>query len=241
MRRLQPHLVILPMVLLVACGGGAVPGGGQATNAPTAAAGATEAPEEVPQATDEPSGAATTVIPADCAKGLGDYLVAIEPSVAKFDPAKDTLAGLYKAKDAAHDKGMELLDANDNRATYSCSEVGLEFAYFDSSTPWDAVLVIAAASAPGTVAYLKGLRDNAALDEAKLADYGIDGCDAAVSSIKKDVKAQSKKVSGVDKLDFEDGIELYGRYKAYMHDVQDEKCPRDELGNDEFMFMSGGR
>ena len=57
------------------------------------------------------------------------------------------------------------------------------------------------------------------------------------ASIKKDVKARSKKVSGIDEMAFQDGVELLGRYKAYMHDVQDEECPRDALGNDEFDFM----
>lgn len=242
MRRLLPPLVVPLMVVLVGCSSSAAPGGGQATTAPTAGPDATNGPESVAPATDDASAATTTALPADCAKGLGEYLVAIEPLVAKFDPAKDTLGDLYKVDDAAGDKAMELLTANDSRAPYSCSEVGLEWAYFDANTPWDAVLAVANDAAPGTVGYLNGLRANAALDEAKLADYGIDGCDGAVSSIKKDVKALSKKkLSGVDEMDFQAGVELLGRYKAYMHDVQDEKCPRDALGNDEFGFMSPGR
>ena len=36
----------------------------------------------------------------------------------------------------------------------------------------------------------------------------------------------------------EDGLDLVGRYNAYMHEVQDEVCPRDQLGNDEFDFMA---
>jgi hypothetical protein len=83
------------------------------------------------------------------------------------------------------------------------------------------------------------MRAQAALDVATLADYGIDGCDAAVSTIKKAVKNQ--KVSGVDKMPFQDGIDLLGKYNAYMHEVQNEACPRDELGNDEFGFMGPGR
>lgn len=237
MRRLLPPLVAMLMILLAACSGSAAPGGSQATNAPTKGSDATGAARSAPAATDEPSGAATTVLPADCAEGLGKYLVAIEPLVAKFDPAKDTLGALYKAEDVAGDKAYELLQANDSTAPYSCSEVGLEWAYFDSRTPWDAVLGVAGDAAPGTVGYLNGLRATAALDGAKLAEYGIDGCDAAVSSIKKDVKARSKKVSGIDEMAFQDGVELLGRYKAYMHDVQDEECPRDALGNDEFDFM----
>ena len=123
-----------------ACSGSAAPGGSQVTNAPTKGADATEAAGSVPAASDEPSGATTTVLPAECAEGLGKYLVAIEPLVAKFDPAKDTLGALYKAEDAAGDKAYELLQANNSTAPYSCSEVGLEWAYFDAHTPWDAVL-----------------------------------------------------------------------------------------------------
>ena len=242
MRRSLLPLVVILILMLAACSGSAAPGGSQVTNAPTKAPDATEAAGSVPAASDEPSGAATTVLPAECAEGLGKYLVAIEPLVAKFDPAKDTLGALYKAEDAAGDKAYELLQANNSTAPYSCSEVGLEWAYFDAHTPWDAVLVVASGAAPGTIGYLHALRDHAALDEAVLADYGIDGCDGAVSSIKKDVKAQSKKkVSGVDDMAFQDGVELLGRYNAYMHDVQDEKCPRDALGNNEFDFMSAGR
>ncbi len=231
--------VVLLMTLLAACSGSAAPGAGQATNAPTTGPDATGAPGSVPAATDGASAASTTVIPPECAKGLGEYLVAIEPLVSKFDPAKDTLGDLYDADDAAAGKADELLTANDSKAPYSCSEVGLEWAYFDLNTPWDAVLAVAADTAPGTVGYLNGLRATAALDAAKLADYGIDGCDAAVTTIKKAVKGQS--VSGVDKLDFKDAVELLGRYKAYMSDVQDEVCPPDALGNKEFDFMAPGQ
>lgn len=239
MRRLLSTLVGLPLILLMGCSGSAAPGGGLVTSGPTSGSVPTDAPGSVPAATDGASAATTTVLPADCAKGLGEYLVAIEPLVSKFDPAKDTLGALYKADDAAADKAMELLTANDSRAPYSCSDVGLEWAYFDASSPWDAVLAVAAATAPGTVGYLNGLRATAALDAAKLADYGIDGCDAAVTTIKKAVKGES--VSGIDKLDFKDAVELLGRYKAYMNDVQDDVCPPDALGNKEFDFMAPGQ
>jgi hypothetical protein len=245
MRRFLSLAAALLAVVLLGCSGdgGAASGGAEPTTGPTAA-GATESPASGEPASGAPasaapSEAATTFLPAECAEGLGAYLAAIEPLVSKFDPAKDTLGALYKAQDAAREKAIDLLKANDDRAPYSCSEVGLEFAYFDTDTPWDAVLVVAGDAAPGTLGYLNGLRAQAALDEATLADYGIDGCDAAVRSIKKDVKGQ--KVSGVDKLAFDDGTDLLGRYKAYMHEVQNEACPRDQLGNDEFGFMGSGR
>ena len=238
MRRFFPPLAVLPMVLLVGCGGGAVSGGAQPTNAPTTGGGATEGPEStVASETVEPSTASTTTLPAACAKGLGEYLVAIEPVVSTFNPAKDTLGDLYSADERAGEKAYDLLSANNGQAPYSCSEVGLEWAYFDPRTPWEAVLAVAGDTAPGTVEYLKALRTSKALDEAKLADYGIDGCDAAVSSIKKTVKGAPKDVAAVDEMDFAEGIDLVGRYNAYMHEVQDEVCPRDQLGNKEFEFM----
>ena len=249
MRSLLPLAAVLLMGLLAGCGGGAAatmagsPGtNAPGTSAPTTGSTATEAPPSGAAATDAPSAATTTVLPAACAEGLGKFLVAIEPLVATFDPAKHTLGALYKADDAAGDKAYALLQANNSTAPYSCSEVGLEWAYFDADTPWDAVLVVAGDTAPGTVGYLNALRDTAALDVATLADFGIDGCDAAVGSIKKDVKALTKqKVAGIDKMDFQTAVDLLGRYSAYMREVQDEKCPRDELGNDEFDFMARAR
>lgn len=164
--------------------------------------------------------------------------MAIEPLVASFDPAKATLDDLTKAGKGARDKAIELLNANGGRATYSCSEVGLEFAYFDSKTPWEAVLAVASDAAPGTVAYLTGLRAMAAMDVAVLSDYGIAGCDDAVKTIKKgvaDQKASGKK--RVVEMPFDPGLELLGLYKTYMRQVQTEACPRDALGNDEFVFI----
>ena len=179
-----------------------------------------------------------TGLPAACAEGFAKYLVAIEPLVSGFDPATGTLADLSSAEEAARSKGMELLTANDSRAPYSCSEVGLEWASFDSNTPWDAVLAVATDAAPGTVAYLTGLQATSAFDVNTMSVYGIDGCDAAVASIKDRVAAQtSDDVSGVDEMPFDDGIALAGLYRAYMREVQNEACPRDALGNDEFDFM----
>jgi hypothetical protein len=244
MRPIRVLLAVVVTLAVVACSGGAAPGASTETLA-ASSPGATAAPDTSASApsdapaSESPSQAATTVIPADCAEGFAAYLAAIEPLVATFDPAKDKLADLYAAQDAAREKSMELLDANDSRAPYSCEEVGLAWAYFDSNTPWDAVMVVAGEAAPGAVGYLTGLRTHAATDGATLADYGIDGCDAAVSGIKQAVR--KAKVSGVDKLTFQQGVELVGRYKAYMHDVQDGVCPPDDLGNDEFGFMAPAR
>lgn len=38
-------------------------------------------------------------------------------------------------------------------------------------------------------------------------------------------------------MGLEDGLALLGLYKAYLADVRNEICPRDELGNDEFGFF----
>ena len=102
MRRFFPLLVIL---LLVGCSGGS---GSASTGSPTTASNSpsvsagsavSPAPGESsaapPDASPEASAASEAgALPADCAKGLGDYLVAIEPLVSKFDPAKATLGDL---------------------------------------------------------------------------------------------------------------------------------------------------
>jgi hypothetical protein len=184
-----------------------------------------------------PSASTTSVLPVKCAEGLAAYLKAIEPIV-KFDPATGALGDLSSADHATSEKAFELLNANGGRAPYSCSEVGLEWAYFDSNSPWDAILAVAADAAPGTVAYLTGLRATKALDVAKLSDYGIAGCDEAVKTIKKrvaDQTASGKK--GVEKMPFNDGVKLLGLYKAYIGQVQTGACPRDALGNTEFGFF----
>jgi hypothetical protein len=78
----------------------------------------------------------------------------------------------------------------------------------------------------------------AAIDVAKVTDYGVEGCDAAVASIKERVAAEiSGGVSGAEEMNLEDGLALLGLYKAYLADVRNEVCPRDELGNDEFGFF----
>ena len=78
------------------------------------------------------------------------------------------------------------------------------------------------------------------MDVATVADYGVSGCDAAVAAIKKGVKTQSSAgKDGAEKMGLDEGLKLLGLYKAYLHDVQNEVCPRDQLGNDEFGFFGG--
>ncbi len=168
MRRFLVILAILAMVLVGCSGaaGSAAPTDGPTTGSSAPSEAASQAPGGSPSSSTDASAAASeppaaseaTGIPAACAEGFAEYLVAIEPLVSGFDPATGTLADLFSAKEAARSKSMELLTANDSRAPYSCSEVGLEWAYFDSDTPWDAVLAIAADDGPGH----GGLSDGAA-------------------------------------------------------------------------------
>jgi hypothetical protein len=235
------RLLSLALVLLAGCGG--------ATSAPTLPAGASAGPQTtitpVPgattasSATSLPTTGTGVVIPAACAAGFTDYLKLIEPVVAKFDPKTATLGDFETADDAASEKGLEAMTANGSRATYSCSEVGLEFNYFDTRSPWDAILEIAKAHAPGTVAYLEVNRKVAAIDTAKMSDYDVATCDDAVARIKKAVADQLAAGSEtVQDMKIDEGLALSGLYGAYMHDVGDGKCPADVLGNDEFGFMS---
>lgn len=142
------------------------------------------------------------------------------------------------ADQAVGEKSVELLMANNATAPYGCSEAGLGWAYFDSNTPWEAVLAVAADAAPGTVAYLTAVRDMSAIDVAKVSDYGVEGCDAAVAKIKERVAAESSGgAAGAEEMGLKDGLALLGLYRAYMRDVQTDACPRDALGNDEFDFF----
>ena len=235
MRRLLP----LALVLLSGCGGAAattLPGqslGGGQTSGPggTTSTNATPPAGQATQATG-------VVIPAACAAGFVEYLKAIEPVVSGFDPATDKFGDFYAADDAAGEKGIELLIANDSRATYSCSEVGLEFAYFDSRSPWAAIHEIASAQAPGTVGYLQVNEKVSNTEIAAMSDYGITTCDEAVTRIKQDVAAETAAgADSVDDMSVDEGIELLGLYNAYLAQVRAETCPRDELGNDEFGFI----
>jgi hypothetical protein len=44
-------------------------------------------------------------------------------------------------------------------------------------------------------------------------------------------------VETVGSMSLDAGLEAMGMYNAYLFEVQNENCPRDELGNDEFNFM----
>lgn len=91
----------------------------------------------------------TTLFPMARTRG-SEYLQAIEP-VVDFDPATGSVADFYAADEAASEAGIELMTANGSAATYSCSEVGLKFPYFDSRSRWEAIHVIASEQAPGAV------------------------------------------------------------------------------------------
>ena len=245
MRRLFSVVVIV--LVLVACtvSPGAAPtegpaAGSSAPSAPPASSASGETAVPPSPASAAPSAAAgnTSVLPGACEAGFAKYLTEIESIVSAFDPATATLGNLSTAEQAVQEKSYELLSANNSTAPYSCSEVGLEFAYFDSNTPWDAVMAVASNAAPGTVAYLTAVRDMAAIDVAKVTDYGVEGCDAAVASIKKRIAAElSGGAEGGEEMALKEGLALLGLYKAYMADVRNEICPRDELGNDEFGFF----
>lgn len=235
MRRLWP----LAFVLLSGCGAatptnpaqattGALPTtGGQATGTtPTAAPG---------QSTTAPG----VAIPAACLAGFTAYLKLIEPVVADFDDATSVFGDFYGVDEAANEKGIQAMTANGGRATYSCSEVGLEFNYFDAKSPWPAILELAAAQAPGTLSYLQVKQKVAAIDNAVMADYGVASCVDAVARIAKGVAdASAAGEQQVGDMSVDAGLALFGLYGAYLSDVQDGKCPPDVLGNAEFDFLA---
>jgi hypothetical protein len=235
------RLLLVVSVLLAACGGTSVstslpvltPVPGQ-TAGPATPGSATGAP---PAATAAPtSGAPGVAIPASCLTGFTDYLKKLEPAVAGFDPATTTFGDLQNVEEAARMVGIDLL-TNGGGATYSCSEVGLEFAYFDSRSPWPAIFEVANAQAPGTVPYLQTVEELSANDNATIADYGSATCEDASTRIKAGVSGLSGAgADSVRDVRVADGLELLGLYKSYLHAVADGTCP-DVLGNDEFDFF----
>lgn len=210
----------------------------------TAAAGTTDSGPTTAPAPSTPAptseAASAGVIPAACATGFTDYLIQVEPVVAAFDPATAVFGEYFAFDQARREVGMELLSANDSRATYSCPQVGLEFSYFDADTPWEAVLVIARAEAPGTVAYLETTRVfTTAAEVGVLADYGVADCDAAVTIIKDTVAAQmAAGTDSVASMALDDGLALLGLMDAYYREVREERCPRDQLNNEVVGFAS---
>ncbi len=235
------RLLPLVVVVLAACGGGptATPGPGQTTavgQTPGPAATAGPAATVGPGATLLPPPGGVT-IPEACAAGFVEYLKAIEPVVSGFDPATSTLGDFFTTDQAASEKGVELLVANDGNATYSCSEVGLEFAYFDARSPWAAIHQVASANAPGTEPYLQVNERVAALDNTQLSDFGAATCADASGRIKEAVSGLiSAGTASAEDMPVEAGIDLLGLYRAYLNSVADGTCP-DVLGNDEFDFF----
>ena len=235
------RLLLLVVVVLMGCSGPgtaatAEPGNG--STAPTVRPPEPAIPSSAASPASSESSGGAAVLPGACESGFAKYLHDIESIVSSFDPATATLGDLSSVEQAVQEKSVELLMANNATAPYSCSEAGLEWAYFDSNTPWEAVQAVAAREAPGTVAYLAAIRDMSAIDVAKVTDYGVEGCDAAVASIKERVAAElSGGSAGAEEMGLKDGLALLGLYKAYLRDVQDGACPADALGNDEFGFF----
>ena len=235
MKRLLP----LAILLLAACGdsGNATAVDQAATSPPTPAG---DSPTTATGTSTTPAAATQAAggIPAACQEGFGSYLTTIEPLVEAYDPATASLAEFADFENAVQEKSFELLSANNSTAPYSCSQINLEWAYFDANSPWDAILPFAGERAPGTVAYLETLRDVAATDEAQLDAYVAGGCDAAVAAIQQAVSSETAAGSqSVGDLPVAEAVELLGLYSAYMSQVQQEACPRDALGNAEFGFI----
>jgi len=79
--------------------------------------------------------------------------------------------------------------------------------------------------------FLTAVRDHRADKVAKVADFGVTGCDAAVTAIKKGVTGHASGGKDLKDMPLGAGLRLLGLYDAYMHDVQNGACPPNELGN----------
>ena len=233
MRRLSASIAVLGLIL-AACGGGAPTTTQQTSSNPPQSNPPGQTSGTVgSQPPASQGGGGTTSLPAGCATAFVAYLKLIEPAAAELDAATATLNDFEAVDEAVQEKGIEAMD---NPATlYDCSSIGLEFAYFDSSSPWDVVLQVAGAEAPGTVAWFTALREKRASDDRTMADYGASSCDDAVAKIKQGVKDAG--VDDVGAMQLGAALALLGLYDTYLHEVQDEACPRDALGNDEFDFF----
>jgi hypothetical protein len=241
---LARSLVVPVLVVVAAIAAGcspAGPTGAPSTSSgpgPTTGASASPAPglASEPAATEGPGGGGA--IPASCLDGFTAFLKLIEPVTAEYDPGTATLADYSDIDHAVSAKGIEAMDANGGRATYSCPEVGLEFAYFDSSSPWEAILELATVEAPGTFGYLATKHQESLLEVAELSDFSVATCDEAVSRIKDAVSGQmGAGTESVADMAISPGFEILGLYEAYLADVRDGDCPADQLGNDEFEFF----
>jgi hypothetical protein len=225
--------VAVGFVFLVAgCGAGAGPTPVPVSNAPSPGATAGAVASQ-PAATQ--GGSTVAALPEPCATGFIAFLKLIEPDAARLN-ASSTLKDFRAIDEAVKEKGVQAMS---NPATmYDCSSVGLQFAYFDSSSPWEAVLAVASKEAPGTAGYLSALRERRASDVRKMADYGASSCDDAVAKIKQRVKAaKAAGAADVGAMPVFDGIAVLGLYDTYLHEVQNDACPKDQLGNDEFDFF----
>jgi hypothetical protein len=238
------RLVSLVAILAVGCSAspGSTPGGGStvvptapptqpsAATATSQPSGASSPPSSVASGGSPAAGAAG--LPAGCAAGVTALLTAIEPVVSTFDPAKASMGDLAAMEDAAQSKSMAV------HVPYACTTGGLAWVSLGEKTPWDAVLAAAGSTAPGTVAFLSAVRDHRADKVAKVADFGVADCDAAVAAIKKSVKGHASGGSkDLTDMALGDGLKLLGLYDAYMHDVQHGACPPNKLGNAEYEFF----
>ena len=177
-------------------------------------------------------------IPERCQEGFASYLTTIEPLVAAYDPASASLSEWSAFREAVREKSVELLMANNATAPYSCSEINLEWAYFDMKSPWDAILPFAEERAPGTVAYLETVRDYTSSYGAQLEDYVTGGCDAAAEAVRQAVADEiAAGHQQVAEMPVPEGLEMLNLYNSYMSKIQQEECPRDQLGNTEYMFI----
>ena len=232
-------LAVVTLIALAGCGGGGTPATGQPGQSSGTVATITPgqtgaAATQAPPATQSAGG--TTALPAGCAAGFIAYLKLIEPEAARFDPATATLKDFDTVDRAVHEKSIEAL--NNPATLYDCSSVGLEFAYFDAGTPWDTVLQVASAEAPGTVDYFTTVRRKSASVVGKMADYGATSCEDAVARIQRGVQDATESGAGdVGDMTLDDGLALLGLYDTYLHEVQNGACPADKLGNDEFEFF----
>jgi hypothetical protein len=230
------RLLALALVLLAGCGGTTISTSLPVITAPGQTAGAaTTAPAATTGAAGTPATGVT--IPAACAAGFTDFLKQIEPVVAGFDLETATLGEFFTVDDLAKEKGVDIMMANGAAATYSCPEVGLEFAYFDSNSPWLAIHELATAQAPGTEPWLQVTEKLAQIDGAKLADFGAATCEDGSKRIKDAVAGQmGAGTHTAADMAIGPGLELLGLYRAYLAAVREGTCP-DVLGNDEFDFF----